>query len=913
MSGARRGASLKRATHRRIWRFAGCELDEGHWRLTVLGAPVQLELKPLELLLEFLRRPEEVLTKDELLETVWPGTLVVEGSLTTAISKLRQVLNRADPMLLVTVPRIGYRLAAKVDVEVTERVRPEGLALNIGDVVPGRPQWRLIRTLGQSSANDVWLAEHDKTGEHRVLKFADDPGLLRNLKREVAVSRLLASGLGERPDLAPALEWSFDVQPFFVEIAYRGQDLPTWAGEQGGLQTVALETRLDLAIQIADTVAAAHGLGVLHRDLKPQNIVISARSAGGWQAAVVDFGSADVIDSLRLAEMKITQDGFDTPNDVGQRTGTPLYMAPEILAGGAPGVQSDIYALGVVLYQLATGDLARPMAAGWEHDIADAVLREDIARAASGDPERRMVSARDLANGLRTLDLRRVRRAEAEAEAVRTVEMQHQLQLSRDRRPWVVAACGALAAGVLVSSALYLEALHDRDAARRQTRISEQTNAFLANDLLARSNPFKSGKAQETLVSAVVEAAPRIDRYFPAEPQVAAQLHQTIARALDRRDDWGDARREYETAAGLWKKAGGVQALNADTAQLQLAMMEARSYSTGSLEKAKSILAQETRALASVKDPGPQVPVWLASARGMIALVGNDAPGAAKAFADAVKDADADPVDFDLGSRLTFVQRLAFAHIRLGDGAGAEALFRRLATGYATLEGPDSADVLMVRLNLAQAYMIQGKHTQAVAEASALYPKMLAVLGPEHELTLQVLSTRAQSEGALENWDAAIADTRNVHAIAVRTVGPGSFFSVASLTDGATAECRAGRLDEGLRDVMEARAYAHSAFPGSALENAVDFTWASCLILEGRFNEAQARLAGIKPQAVAQLAGDPDWGANLNLARAQIALSKGQLDVARTELAAAASAMRKPTAEPYQVRLFGKLRAEARL
>jgi DNA-binding winged helix-turn-helix (wHTH) protein len=914
MSDTRRGTSEVRTIHRRVWRFAGCELDEGHWRLSVRGQPVQLEIKPLELLLEFLRRPEEVLTKDELLDAVWPGTLVVEGSLTTAISKLRRALDDADQSLLVTVPRIGYRLAAKVEVAASEAARPSGLALEAGQTVPGRPQWRLVRALGQSRANDVWLTEHAKTGEHRVFKFANDPGFLRNLKREVAVSRLLAATLGERPDFAPALEWNFDAQPFFVEIAYRGQDLPAWAERQGGLQAVGLETRQDLAIQVAETMAAAHGLGVLHQDLKPANVVVSARPGGGWQAAVVDFGSADVIDGLRLAELKITHDGFGAPDDSGRnRSGTPLYMAPEVLAGGPPSALSDIYALGVVLYQLTAGDLGRPMAAGWERDINDPLLREDIAEAASGDPQRRLASARELANRLRTMDSRRAHRAEAAAQAARNAEMERQLQLTRERRPWVLAACGALAAGVLISSALYVEARHDRDAARRQERIAEQTNAFLANDLLARSNPFKSGKAQETLVSAVVGAAPRIDRYFPAEPQVAAQLHQTIARALDRRDDWADARGEYERAARLWRGAGGVQALNAHTARLQLAMMEARSYSAGSLERARSILAEETQALAAVKAPGPQVPVWLASARGMVALVGNDAPQAAKEFAAAVKAADADPTDFDLGSRLTFVQRLAFAHIRLGDGAVAESLFRRLAGGYASLEGPDSADVLMVRLNLAQAYMIQGKHDQAVREANALYPKMLAVLGPEHELTLQLLSTRAQSEGALENWDAAIADTRAVHAVAVRTVGPGSFFGVASLTDGATAECRSGRLADGLRDVTEARAQANAAFAGSALENAVDFAWANCLILRGRFDEAQARLAGIKPAAVAQLAGDPDWGSNLDLARAQIALAKGRLQEARVELAAASPAMRKPTAEPYQVRLYGKLRAEAGL
>jgi hypothetical protein len=295
----------------------------------------------------------------------------------------------------------------------------------------------------------------------------------------------------------------------------------------------------------------------------------------------------------------------------------------------------------------------------------------------------------------------------------------------------------------------------------------------------------------------------------------------------------------------------------------------------------------------------------------MIALIDNQAPEAARQFGLAAQGAEADPADFDVGSRLTFLQRQAFAHIRLGEGDKAETLFRKLAQGYAALEGPDSANVLMVRLNLSQALMIEGKYAASIAEANAVYPKLLVALGPDHELTLQVLSTRAQSEGAIEQWDAAIADTRLVHAASVRKSGPGSFFSIASLTDGATAECRAGRLDEGLRDAAQARSAAHTAFAGSALENGVDYAWANCLILARRYEEAEKHLVGIKPEAVAQLSGDPDWGANLALARAEIALSRGDKATARAQLAGAAKAMAKPTAEAFEVRRYNRMKNEA--
>ena len=77
-----------------IWRFADCELDERRRELRVRGAPVDIEAKPLEVLQQLLLHAGEVVTKTELLESVWPGTAVVDGSLATAISKVPEALGR---------------------------------------------------------------------------------------------------------------------------------------------------------------------------------------------------------------------------------------------------------------------------------------------------------------------------------------------------------------------------------------------------------------------------------------------------------------------------------------------------------------------------------------------------------------------------------------------------------------------------------------------------------------------------------------------------------------------------------------------------------------------------------------------------------------------------------------------------
>src|SRR5215469_3449356 len=137
-------------TFGRTWRFADCVFDDTQLELRVSGKLVELELKPLELLLQLLMSAGKVVTKEALLDAVWPGLTVVEGSLTTAISKLRKALGDAESAIVLTVPRVGYRMG----VPVTSRpvVAASALTeppLKAGDPVPGREQWRLVRTLGE--------------------------------------------------------------------------------------------------------------------------------------------------------------------------------------------------------------------------------------------------------------------------------------------------------------------------------------------------------------------------------------------------------------------------------------------------------------------------------------------------------------------------------------------------------------------------------------------------------------------------------------------------------------------------------------------------------------------------------------------------------------------------------------------
>jgi serine/threonine protein kinase len=170
--------------------------------------------------------------------------------------------------------------------------------------------------------------------------------------------------------------------------------------------------------------------------LKPSNVLIDLDQAGAPHIKLCDFGSGAALDGSRLEALGITRLGLSQVlgNTATATTGTPLYLAPELLAGGLPSLRSDVYALGVILYQLIIGDFRRPLAPGWERDVGDELLREDIAWAAAGNPTQRLADAARLAVQLRTLDARRLARTQerlAQAEALAT---QRALERAQARR-----------------------------------------------------------------------------------------------------------------------------------------------------------------------------------------------------------------------------------------------------------------------------------------------------------------------------------------------------------------------------------------------------------------------------------------------------------------------------------------------
>lgn len=431
---ATEASSRQRSAH--VWWFGDYEVDEKRRDLRVRGTPVELEAKPWEVLHQLLLHAGEVVTKEELLESVWPGLTVVDSSLATAISKLRKALG--NETIIVTLPRIGYRLAVPVQTKATAAPESHELQLSAGEPVPQREQWRLSERLNRSPSSEVWLAEHPKTHERRVFKFALGEQQLRGLKREITLARLLRDSLGDRPEFVRVFEWNFEHPPYFVESEFVGPNLAEWAEAQGGLLQINIDERLRLITTVALAVSAAHELGVLHKDLKPTNILISTNDGEEPEIKIADFGTATLLAPARLAALGITNMGFTHTQETSSFSGTVMYLAPEVLGGQSPTAASDVYALGVLLYQLIGGDFRKPLAPGWESDVSDPLLRQDIADAACGDPARRLESAAEFAERLTTLDRRRAEHEEKTRAQERAQLFESRRAQARARLPWIV-------------------------------------------------------------------------------------------------------------------------------------------------------------------------------------------------------------------------------------------------------------------------------------------------------------------------------------------------------------------------------------------------------------------------------------------------------------------------------------------
>ncbi|MGH8015403.1 MAG: protein kinase domain-containing protein, partial [Candidatus Zixiibacteriota bacterium] len=216
--------------------------------------------------------------------------------------------------------------------------------------------YKIIRRIGAGGMGEVYLAQDTKLDRQVALKFIPQNVANDKEKRARFIREAKAAAKLHHPHIVTI----FDVEgeserPFYVMEHVEGETLQQLL-DRGGLKP---EQSIELVSQIADALIEVHSAGIIHRDIKPANIVIDANG----RARLLDFGLA-----RNTADQKLTREGT--------AVGTFAYMSPEQVAGGKVDHRSDIYSLGVTLYQLLTGQLPFNK----ENDAAaiHAIINEEI-------------------------------------------------------------------------------------------------------------------------------------------------------------------------------------------------------------------------------------------------------------------------------------------------------------------------------------------------------------------------------------------------------------------------------------------------------------------------------------------------------------------------------------------------------
>jgi hypothetical protein len=230
---------------------------------------------------------------------------------------------------------------------------PEASRFAAGQVLAGR--YRIVNRLGKGGMGEVYRADDLKLGQSVALKFlpeklAYDTQRLALFHEEVKLARQVS-----HPNVCRVYDIAEVDQQSFVSIEYvDGEDLASLLRRIGRLPQ---DKGIEIARQLCLGLAAAHDKGVLHRDLKPANIMIDGRG----QVRIIDFGLARLLESLnpepssQRDDRREELDSAHAKADGRSIAGTVGYMAPELFAGKEATVRSDLYALGVVLYEVFTG------------------------------------------------------------------------------------------------------------------------------------------------------------------------------------------------------------------------------------------------------------------------------------------------------------------------------------------------------------------------------------------------------------------------------------------------------------------------------------------------------------------------------------------------------------------------------
>jgi Tfp pilus assembly protein PilF/predicted Ser/Thr protein kinase len=717
--------------------------------------------------------------------------------------------------------------------------------------LPDIPGYRVLEEIGHGGMGSVYLAERNgedfsqRVAIKLVRGFATAP-VLERFRRERA---LLASL--QHPNIARLYDGGSTAQgqPYLVMELIEGETLDRWCQRT----RPDLRTRLRLLRTLCMAIQHAHQNLVLHRDLKPANVMVRADG----EPVLLDFGVGKLLRSDAV-------DAADEPRPTTQFIGlTPAYASPEQLRGEASTTLSDVYGLGLILFELLCGEPlranaktttrrqpSRVAARGADWLARDArLLRGEldtiVARALHEEPARRYPSAAALAEDLQAWSEGRPVRAVADA-------WHYRLRKFVGRHPLGV---GFGSAGVLALLALSLWLAQALQSAREQALAAEQSAQFLV-DLLKASAPESTRGGDLSVRDLLAQAEASLEAREFARPEVRARLEAALGDIHHSLGLWDAAERLLTDAVEHLRERPGHDPSALIQAMTNLARVQT---SQGRSEPALAH-ADEALALARARLPsGSPALGHVLQTRGVALQELGRLEEAQRDF-ESARDLFLAAGPEHRGPLAATLHNLGWAARRQGDGAGARELLEQ---------------ALAMKLE----------------ELGALHPSTFNTRG----LLALVESEAGEFDAAVTRLESLLVDQRQLlgepSAQIARTLSDLGF----NLHDG-------GRLDEAAVHLQAAIAQ-HDRLGTTGAERAPPLNnYASLLEDQERFAEAEPlfrQSLAIRQQAHA--GAKSIARAHHNLAR--LLLQTGRIEEARREAEAAWSLRRTPQPASHADRL----------
>ncbi len=419
--------------------------------------------------------------------------------------------------------------------------------------------YKLLSILGEGGFAVVYLAEQQGAVKRRVALKVIKPGM--DTKQVIArfEAERQALALLDHPNIAQVFDAGMTDagRPYFVMERVKGLSLTRHCDQE----KLGIEERLKLFLQVCEAVQHAHQKAIIHRDIKPTNILV-AIEGNNPVPKIIDFGVAKAL-SQPLTERTLY-------TEQGQFVGTPEYMSPEQSQTTAQDIdtRSDIYSLGVVLYELLIGALPfdpKELRKGGVDHIRQVISETEprtpstrltsLGEEATKVAQRRRIEVGTLAKRLRkelewiplkAMRKERTRRYRSASELADDIQnylngapliagpesTMYQIKKFVKRKRALVTGIAAvlavLIAGVVVSTVLAIGQARARAEAERQAKISQAVSDFLCEDLLASVDPTKAKGRELTIRSFLDTASENLKGKFKNQPLVEASIRRTL-------------------------------------------------------------------------------------------------------------------------------------------------------------------------------------------------------------------------------------------------------------------------------------------------------------------------------------------------------------------------------------------------